>query len=161
MQPVRTQQSPLKSNSPYLAGGGAGGSSGGGGAGGVGGGGSSGRSSGSLFSTGGGKAIEVSAEALSRVENMFSESERLVEPAPNQQPPSLADGASSDGAPGDHVTSCVDGVSFPAVPEGGTGHSRESRELESSGEPECYGVDKDGDGRGRGCLLYTSDAADE
>ena len=78
VQPVRTQQSPLKSNSPYLAGGGAGGSSGGGGAGGVGGGGSSGRSSGSLFSTGGGKAIEVSAEALSRVENMFSESERLL-----------------------------------------------------------------------------------
>lgn len=140
VEPVQTQQPPLKSSSPYLAGGGAESSSGG-----VDGdSGSGGRFRGSLFSTGGGKAIEVSAEALSRVENMFAESERLVEPEQNQQRPPLADGSSNDRAPGNRVT-CGDGVSFPT---GGTGQGRESGELESSGEQERFGVDKHGDGCG-------------
>ncbi|CAM9285312.1 unnamed protein product, partial [Laminaria digitata] len=87
------------------AGAAAGGGGGGGGGGDGGSSGSSGRTSSALFSTGGGKAIEVSAEAMARVENMFSESERLVEPVQTQQPPFknnyyLAGGGAGSGSGG-------------------------------------------------------------
>ena len=110
---------------------------------------SSGGSSASLFSTGGGKAIEVSAEALARVKNMFSESERFVGPAQNQPPRSLADGASGGGPPASGATSCANNVLFQAPPEDGADQSKELGKLASSGELEHFRIDDGGNGRGR------------